>query len=58
MNAYSYYYTVLTRKFVKAGRVCLALVVRTTLLVGMVESAEVAVIIVVGSKYIGDEFED
>jgi len=58
INACTYHYTVLTRKFVKAGRVCLALVVRTTLLVGMVESVEVVVINVVTSKDIGDEFED
>jgi hypothetical protein len=54
----TYHCAVLARKFVKPGGVGLALVVRTTLLVGMVENVEVVVIIVVASKDIGNEFED
>ena len=52
----TYHYAVLARKLVKSGRVGLALVVRTTLLVGMVENVEVVAIDVVASKDIGDEF--
>ena len=48
----------LTRKFVNAGRVGPTLVVRTTLLVGVVQGMEVVVMEVVAVKDIGDEFQD
>jgi hypothetical protein len=54
----TYHYAIFARKFVKAGRVGLTLVVRTTSLVGTVENVEVIVINVVASKDIGDKFED
>jgi hypothetical protein len=57
-EADTYHYAILARQFVKAGRVGLALVVRTTSLVGTVENVEVVVINVVASKDIGDKFED
>ena len=56
INAYPHHYAVLACNFVKSGRAGLALVVRTTLLVGIVENVEVVVINVVASKDIGDEF--
>jgi len=55
-NARTYRYAIVARKFVKAGRVGLALVVRTTSFVGMVENIEVIMINVVARKDIGDEF--
>jgi hypothetical protein len=54
----TYHYAVLTRKFVKLGRVGLALVVRTTLLVGVVEDVNVVVINVVAGNNIGDKFQE
>jgi len=57
-NCRTDHYAILARKLVKAGRVGLALVVRITSLVGMVEDIEVIVINVVASKDIGDEFQD
>jgi len=54
----THHYAILTRKLVKAGRVSLALVVRTTSLVGMIEDVEVIVTNVVAGKGIGDEFQD
>ena len=57
-NCRTHHYAILARKLVKAGRVSLALVVRTTSLVRMVENVKVAVINVVASKDIGDEFQD
>ena len=58
INPYTYHYAILAPKLVKSGRVGLALVVRTTQLVGMIENVEVVVINVVSSKDIGDEFQD
>ena len=55
-NIHTYHFAVLALKLVKSDRIGLALVIRTTLLVGMVENVEVVVINVVASKDIGDEF--
>jgi len=55
-NRRTHHYAILARKLVKEGRVRLALVVRTTSLVGMVEDVEVIVTNVVAGKNIGDEF--
>ncbi len=49
----TYFYAILARKFVKPRRVGLALVVRTTLLVGTVENVKVAMVNVVTGKDIG-----
>ena len=57
-NTHTYRDAVLAPKLIKSGRVCLALVVRTALIVGMVENVEVVVINIVASKDIGDEFQD
>ena len=57
-NVNTYHYAVLARKLVKSGHVGLARVVRTTLLVCMVEDVEVVVINVVAGKHISDEFQD
>jgi len=57
-NAGTYRYAVFARKFVKAGRVGLTLVVRATSLVGTVENVEVITISVVTGKDIGNEFQD
>jgi len=57
-NRRTHHYAVLARKLVKADRVSLALVARTTSLVGMVEDIEVVVINVVAGKDTGDEFQD
>jgi len=57
-NCRTHHCAILARKLVKADRVSLAVVVRTTWLVGMVEDIEVVVINVVASKDIGDEFQD
>ena len=57
-HAGAYNYAVLARKFVKVGRVGLALVIRTMLLVGVLERVEVVVVDVVAVKDIGDEFEE
>ena len=54
----TYYYAIPARKFVKARRVGLALVVRTTLLISTVENVKVVIINVVASKDIGYKFED
>ena len=54
----THHYAVLACKFVKARRFGLALVVRTTLLVGAVYGVEVVVINVVAVKDIGNEFHD
>ena len=58
MNISTYHYSVLAYKVVKAGRVSLALVVRTTLLAGVVKGVEIVVIDVVATKGIGDEFQE
>jgi len=52
----TYHYTVLACKFVRVGRVGLALVVRTMLFVGVVEGVEVVVVDIIAMKDIGDEF--
>ena len=57
-NTHTYHFAVLAPELVKSGRVGLALVVRTILLVGMVENVGVVVTDVVASKDIGDEFQD
>ena len=54
----TYFHAILARKFVKARRAGLALVVRTALLVGTVENVKVVMTNVVASKDIGYEFED
>jgi len=58
INASAYRYAVLAHEFVKADRVGLALVVRTTLLVGAVENVKVVVINAIAGKDIGNEFQD
>ena len=58
MNVKTYHYAILARQFVKAGRVRPALVVRMTLLVGMVEDVEVVPTNVVAGNDIGNEFEE
>jgi len=57
-HARTYHYTVLAREFVKVDRVGLALVVRTMLLVGVVEGVKVVVVDVIAVKDIGDELEE
>ena len=57
-NCRTHHYAILARKLVKAGRVSLALVGRTTSLVSMVEDVEVVVVNVISGKDIGDEFQD
>ena len=57
-NAGTYHYSVAACKFVNAGQVGLALVVRAPLLVAVVEYVEVVVINVVPSKNICDEFQE
>ena len=57
-NVGTYRHAIVAPKFVKAGRVGLALVVGTTSLVGTVEYVEVIIIDVVSNKDIGDEFHD
>jgi hypothetical protein len=57
-NASTYHDAVAACKFVSACRVGLALIVRTTLLIGVVEDVEVVVINVVTDKDIGDKFQD
>ena len=54
----TYHYAVLACTFVDVSRVGLALVGRTTLLVGGVKDVEVVVVNVVTSKDIGDEFQE
>jgi len=53
----AHHHAVLARNFVKAGRIGLTLVVRTTLLVRLVEDFEVIVIDVLAKKHIGDVFQ-
>jgi hypothetical protein len=55
-NTGTYQYSILTCKFVNTGRVGLTLTSRTTLLVLLVEDAEVVVIKGITDKDIGDEF--
>jgi hypothetical protein len=56
-NTGTYQYSILTRKFVNTGRVGLTLTSRTTLLVLLVEDAEVVGIKGLADKDIGDEFQ-
>ena len=56
-NAGAYHYSILATKFVQAGRVGLALVVRTSSLIGVVEDAEVVMTNAIACKDIGDEFQ-
>ena len=58
INTSTHHYSVLACKFVKLGRVGLAPVFRTTLLVAMVKGVEIVVIDVVSMKGIGDEFQE
>ena len=58
IRAITYYYSVFARKFVNVGRVSLALVVRTTSLVGVVKVIEFVVINVFAVKHIGDELQE
>ena len=57
-NTGAYYYAVVAFKLVKAGRVGLTLVVRTTLLVSRVKDFIVVVTNVFANKDIGQEFQD
>ena len=57
-NAGTYLDAVVAHKFIKAGRVGLTLLTRTTLLIATVEDAEVVVINAVADKDIGDELQD
>ena len=54
----TYHYTVVACELVKAGRVSLALVARTVLLVAGVEDFKVVVIIIVANKDIGEIFQE
>ena len=54
----TYYYAVFALELIKAGRVGLALIIRTTLLVGVVEDFGLVVINVFAVKNIGDKFQD
>jgi len=54
-NCRTHHYAILARKLIQ---VRLALVVRSTLLVSMVEGVEIVVINVITGKDIGDEFQD
>ena len=56
--ANTYYYAIPARKFVKARRVGLAVVVRTTVLIGTCENVRVVIINIVAGKDVGYEFED
>ena len=53
-NAGAYHYAVLASEFVKAGGGSLALVGRTTLLVGMVKNSKVITSSIIPGKNIGD----
>jgi hypothetical protein len=53
-SARTYHYVAC--KFVKAGRIGLTLVVTITLLIGVVEGAEVVAMSVAADEDIGDEF--
>ena len=53
----TYHYAVLARKFVNPGTVGSALVLRTTLLVVVVEGVEVVMVDVIYMQDIGDEFQ-
>ena len=57
-NTGAYHYAVVTRDFVKTGRIGLALIIRTTLLIRVIENVEVVVINVFAENDIGNEFQD
>ena len=57
-NTNTYCYIVVAPKFVKVSRVGRTLVVRTILLVGMVEDIEVVMISIVAVQDISDEFQE
>jgi hypothetical protein len=52
----TYHYAVVAHKFVKAGRIGLALVVTITLLISVVEGAKIVAMNAVAGEDIGDEF--
>ena len=54
----TYYYAVFALELIKAGRVGLALIISTTLLVGVIEDIDLVVINVFADKNIGDKFQD
>ena len=54
----TYYYTVVARELVEAGRVSPALVARTMLLVAEVKDFKVVAIDIVTDKYIGEVFQE
>jgi len=58
INTSTYHYSVLACEFVEVGRIGLALVVRTTLLVAMVKGVVIVVIDVVAMKDVSDEFQE
>ena len=54
----TYRHVALTRKLVNMGLVRSALVLRTTIFVGVIEKVEVVVINIVARKDIGNEFQE
>ena len=58
MDKRAYHCAVIARKCVKAGRVGLTLILRTTLLIGMVQGIEVVMIKIFANKDAADEFQD
>jgi len=54
----AYHYAVFAAGFIHSGGVGLTLILRTTLLVGVVEDLEVVVINVISEKSISDKFQD
>jgi len=54
----AYHYAVFAPEFIHLGGVGLTLILRTTLLVGVVEDLEVVVIKVISDKSISDKFQD
>ena len=56
-NIATYHYTVVARKFVKASRIGVLVVIQMTVLVVAIEDFEVVVINTLAGKYIGDELD-
>jgi len=54
----TYHNAVLACEFVKARRFGLALIIRTSFLVGMIENVDVVMTSIVAGKDIGDEFQE
>ena len=54
----TYHYAVFAPELIYSGGVGLTLILRTTLLVGVVEDLEVVVTNVLSDKNIGDKFQD